>query len=266
MCCGVARYNRLRALGVSRRELEKSVTAGHLVRPAKGVYAFPDAEPKYVTAAATSTLLTCTSAAEHYGLWMRNPSRKLHLVSTQVRSVPGTVIHRAKVLASPDMAPVVSPRECVLHSAKCLPDEAALLIAESAIVKGLVSFEDLQAAATGPGSLDMREVFEMIDSRSQSLLETLGRRIFMEAGLEVVTQARFAGVGHVDLLIEGKLVVELDGAEFHSDRTSYRQDRKRWNALTLSGYPTLRFTYEDVMFAPARMLNQVLTMLANMSH
>ncbi|GAB3247514.1 DUF559 domain-containing protein [Arthrobacter pigmenti] len=137
----------------------------------------------------------------------------------------------------------------------------ALLIAESALVKELVSWDELQAVAVGPGSRRVRAVFRQIDSRSQSLLESLSRRIFIEAGLNVTSQASFTGVGYVDLLIEGRLIVELDGAAFHSDRSSYRRDRSRWNNLTIRGYPVLRFTYEDVMYFPGLMLEQVRSVL-----
>lgn len=182
-------------------------------------------------------------------------------MSTQSRSVPGAAVHRVKSLSRPTMAAVATPLECVLHSAKCLSEEVALLIAESALVKELVSWDELQAVAVGPGSRRVRAVFRQIDSRSQSLLESLSRRIFIEAGLNVTSQASFTGVGYVDLLIEGRLIVELDGAAFHSDRSSYRRDRSRWNNLTIRGYPVLRFTYEDVMYFPGLMLEQVRSVL-----
>jgi very-short-patch-repair endonuclease len=58
------------------------------------------------------------------------------------------------------------------------------------------------------------------------------------------------GVGRVDLLVDGVLVVELDGFEHHSDRAHYRNDRRRANALTCLGLRLVRFTYEDVMHRP----------------
>lgn len=261
-CSGAARLHRLLALGITRNQLDNALVSGDILRPGPGTYSLPDAGWEYVTAVTTSTLLTCTSAAQHYGLWMRHTPHRLHLVSAQSRTIPGAVVHRVKSLSKPNMAPVATPLECVLHSAKCLPEEAALLIAESALVRKLVSWEELQTAAAGPGSRRVRAVFGLIDSRSQSLLECLSRRVFTKAGLKVTSQAAFTGVGHVDLLIEDRLIVELDGAAFHSDRSSYRRDRSRWNNLTIRGYPVLRFTYEDVMYFPGLMLEQVLSVLA----
>ena len=52
------------------------------------------------------------------------------------------------------------------------------------------------------------------------------------------------------MLVEGILVVELDGFEHHSGRAQYRNDRGRANALTCMGLRLVRFTYEDVVHRP----------------
>lgn len=67
----------------------------------------------------------------------------------------------------------------------------------------------------------------------------------------------------VDLVVEGRLVIELDGFAFHSGRAEYRADRRRWNELTAQGYRTLRFTYEAVMGAPQQILVMVERALAD---
>ena len=58
-------------------------------------------------------------------------------------------------------------------------------------------------------------------------------------------------LGRVDFAwLEQRLVVETDGFAFHADRTSYRSDRRRTNALVLDGWQVLRFTWEDVVHRP----------------
>ena len=64
---------------------------------------------------------------------------------------------------------------------------------------------------------------------------------------EVESQVWIEGVGRVDLVVDGWLVLEADGFAHHSDRASYREDRRRWNALVEAGYTVLRFTFEDVV-------------------
>jgi very-short-patch-repair endonuclease len=51
----------------------------------------------------------------------------------------------------------------------------------------------------------------VVDHASESLLETLARTYFRQAGIRVETQVHIDGVGYVDLLLEGWLAVELDG-------------------------------------------------------
>ena len=64
-------------------------------------------------------------------------------------------------------------------------------------------------------------------------------------------------MGPVDILIDGWLVLEGDGFEFHSNRADYRKDRRRGNRLALHGKVLLRFTYEDVRYHPLRTLAQI---------
>jgi very-short-patch-repair endonuclease len=52
-------------------------------------------------------------------------------------------------------------------------------------------------------------------------------------------------VGWVDLVVDGWLVVELDGWEFH--REKFREDRRRDAELSRQGCVVLRFTYSDLM-------------------
>jgi very-short-patch-repair endonuclease len=66
----------------------------------------------------------------------------------------------------------------------------------------------------------------------------------------------------VDYVIDGWLVIETDGFEFHSNRAEYRKDRRRANALAERGYVLLRFTYEDIRFRPWAVLAQVAAVLA----
>ena len=50
-------------------------------------------------------------------------------------------------------------------------------------------------------------------------------------------------MGHLDLMVDGRLGIETDGAGFHMDRTSFEEDRRRWNVTTRRGIPTLVVTY-----------------------
>lgn len=62
-----------------------------------------------------------------------------------------------------------------------------------------------------------------------------------------------------------KLVIELDGEAYHSDRDSFRKDRRKQNALVLEGYRVLRFTYFDLFVAPEYVVSQVVSAIAQLA-
>ncbi len=66
-------------------------------------------------------------------------------------------------------------------------------------------------------------------------------------GVEVRQQVRFRGVGRVDFLIGNGLIIEADGAEFHTSRTAFEEDRRRDALLTAQGYRVLRFSYTQIV-------------------
>ena len=64
--------------------------------------------------------------------------------------------------------------------------------------------------------------------------------------LPFVQQIKVAGVGRVDFLIGECLVVEVDGAEFHTTREAFEEDRRRDALLSSLGYRVLRFSYNQI--------------------
>jgi hypothetical protein len=68
-----------------------------------------------------------------------------------------------------------------------------------------------------------------------------------QAGLTRRLPGLIDGVGRVDFVVDGWLVVEADGSTYHSTRRATATTGAT-NALTLLGYTVLRFSYEDVMF------------------
>lgn len=96
-----------------------------------------------------------------------------------------------------------------------------------------------------------------------SPLEVCARYHLLAAGLVVQEEVLVPGVGRVDFVVAGRLIVEIDGFEFHSNRTHYRQDRNRWNTATAKGYQTLRITAELVLGNPELFVQLVRESLAD---
>ncbi len=94
--------------------------------------------------------------------------------------------------------------------------------------------------------------FDPSEAEARSTLEIAFLRLCREAGLPSPAVNTPVGPFVVDFpWIAARLVVEVDGYEFHHQKPSFRSDRNRDVDLTLAGYTVARFTYEDVIEEPA---------------
>jgi very-short-patch-repair endonuclease len=103
-------------------------------------------------------------------------------------------------------------------------------------------------------------VLDFVLPRADSVLEVLAHSHFVRAGLRVRMHVEVAGVGEVDCLINECLVVELDGRT-HFEARQVKKDRYRDNASVKGGFLALRYYYEDVVYRPEEMVNEILTVL-----
>lgn len=55
------------------------------------------------------------------------------------------------------------------------------------------------------------------------------------------------GVGRVDFVIGERLVIEVDGAAYHTDPVKFEADRRRDARLSARGYRVLRFSHRLVL-------------------
>jgi hypothetical protein len=136
-----------------------------------------------------------------------------------------------------------------------------LVIAESAVKKGLVQLPALRERFPAPREKAIRGLVASVRPQSGSIIETMARYLLEEAGLTVEVQANVPGMGHLDLLVDNLLGIEADGYAFHSSRAAYREDRRRWNVTVVRGVPTLRVTFEMLQGEPqvfVRMVQQAL--------
>jgi very-short-patch-repair endonuclease len=100
---------------------------------------------------------------------------------------------------------------------------------------------------------------------SESSGETVARLAFEDAGLCVEQQVVIPGVGRVDLLVEGRVVVEIDGYTYHSDARQFAADRRRDAQLAALGYRVLRFTWLDAIRRPQYLVETVRAVLAQVA-
>jgi very-short-patch-repair endonuclease len=244
---GAARWSALRSAGVSDGRLRVAVRSNHIRQVGRGAFATHDADADIVVAADLGGALTCSSGARLHGLDVLDPPDRPHIAVPRHinRKTSRATVHRTARIGAGVLVPLLP---CLVECLRCLPPVAALVAVDSALRQGLVSVPAMERRLSGPGSAKARQILAQADRRSGSAIETVLRVGLWLAGLCVVPQAYVDGVGRVDFLIDGWLVVEVDGFEYHSDRASYRNDRRRANALTARGMVLLRFSYEDVRY------------------
>jgi very-short-patch-repair endonuclease len=126
----------------------------------------------------------------------------------------------------------------------------------------------VRALPRGPGSRRPAAVLALVDPDSGSVLESLCRVLLAGAGLapedtqRVIRTRTGVWIGRVDFAWpSARLVVEVDGFAFHSDRAAYRRDRRRGNALQRAGWLVLRFSWEDVVTHPEDVVDAVRAVL-----
>ena len=128
----------------------------------------------------------------------------------------------------------------------CESPERVIAAVDSALRLGHIRHEEWLAAVSElPRRL--RRILRQVNGESESIIESLARTRLTALGIKTKVQFRVAGVGRVDLLIGERLVIELDGREFHADDDHFEIDRARDAKLSIRGFRVLRFSYNQVM-------------------
>ena len=262
---GAARQVDLHLERSERRRLQALVDSGHLRRYPHGVVALPDVDKRVLIARVHRGLITCEHAAAHYRLPLPSSPKTLHvLIPRGHKAAPlwGEHQHETRDLPPVPLSafPVAPLARCLADLLCCAQEWTALVAADAALHQGRVTYEQVGTYLRGSRRVLGRRRLQRTSSRARSPLETLARIQLRGAGLDVVDGVEIGGVGEVDLLIAGWLVVELDGYEYHSDMWSFDQDRSRNRELARLGYTSIRFTANNVR--SGRIVDEVRRVLA----
>lgn len=251
----VARSATLRSAGFSDRNIRDAVESSQVRRLRHGVLALPGAAPDAVGAVMANGLLTCASASTHHRLWRLHEPTALHLLCRH-GAAKGVVVHRETVVPQDVPWPVAGLTDVLLHALRCLPEVEATIMVESALLQGRTTLDYLRGHLPGNRNGPARRVLDHVDGTAGSPIEVVARLLFRSEGIFVQTQADLPGIGIVDFLLEGFLIIELDG-ETHLEPKQVKKDRLRNNASTLDGYAVLRYGYAQVVYNPQKIVNEV---------
>lgn len=251
---GVARTGQLLAAGFSRTEIAR--LAAVVRQPRRGVLVLPDCRPELEAAIRHNARVTCASAAGHYGLWLRDPPAQHHLACNHGHGA-GFVRHRTVRFDGHPTLALAAVEDVVLHAMSCLALPASAAIATSAMRLHGVPLELLKAQLTADRSGQVRKALHQLDLRAESIVEVDTQYLFRTHGIGYDAQVYLPGIGRVDFLIEGFLILEVDGFAFHSSREAMRRDLGRNNASTLRGFAVLHYMPEHIWFEPERVLAEI---------
>lgn len=255
---GAARFGEI---GATRRELAQLVEQGRLRQLCRGGYAVPDAPASLVAAVRENAVVSCRSALELLGVEAYGDGTISHLSLPPSRGSglkrPRGVRRHRELPERHGATRVASLVDAAARAAVCLPYDLAVAQVERVVHdrEGPLLAAILDRVARGrPGRA--RALAVDVEPGARSHVETAVRLHLRRAGLGVLAAVFVPGVGEVDLLVEGLIIVELDGFAYHGDRRQYRNDRRRDRAALRLGLPTLRFAFEDS--DPDKVLREVL--------
>ncbi len=245
---GAATFAELLSAGVTRRTLTRAVSVGEIFRIAKGIYAIPAATSIVRAEAVYRGTHTCVTALARHGLPVQRKDSKVHL------AIPASA-NLAPRLRSPcdvrlhwhegSLAAASTVLGAIDAAALCLSDMDQLAAIDAALNSGKLTVEDLDRLRVTAASR-IAWLRQHCDPTCQSPPETFARVAMREAGLPVRTQVPITGVGRVDFVVDGTVVVEIDGKTYHMNERAFWEDRRRDRVAQLGGLMALRYTREDV--------------------
>jgi Protein of unknown function (DUF559) len=183
----------------------------------------------------------------------------------------GALVHVAALPAGHVVSyrgvPVTSVPRTVVDLARTLPFAQGVAVADSALYAGLTSKSELAAVIVDcprwPGLQRAREVTVFSDARSESVLESLSRTVFHQAGLPPPDLQVWVGddgeiIGRVDFLWRRyNTIGEADGAAKYQTPARARTQLERDARLRTAGYEVVHFTWPQITRAPAQVVDEI---------
>jgi hypothetical protein len=274
---GLVTRAHMRGAGVTDAEIKTRVRSGALIREHRGVYRVghraPSAEARYlaaVFACGDDAILSGLAALHHYGL--NRGARPIPEVTAPTWRRVERVRTRRSLIDPRDRTvwlevPITTvPRTLVDVAAHLDTDELALACHQAEIRFGTRPSAIEAALSRCPNARGAAKLRSIVRGDVRVTLSKLERAFLARlraAGLPLPHTNRPAGGRRVDCRWpEHRLTVELDSYRYHRSRHAWEQDRRREREAYARGDQFRRFTYGDVVEAPALMLAELRALLA----
>jgi very-short-patch-repair endonuclease len=182
---------------------------------------------------------------------------------------PGIRVHRTLSLTQRDVrrvdeVPVTSPARTLLDLGADLARDDHEAVVADALRRHLVRPVDLEEQLTRNGRLrgaaSLRAILEtesgpaFTRSAAERRLLALVRNSSLPSP---VVNARVAGYEVDFLWPHERVIVEVDGFQWHADRTAFERDRERDAELQALGYRVVRVTWRQLTQEPAAVVRRL---------
>jgi len=267
------------AAGLTGARIDRRVATGRWEVLHKGVYLA--AEHEYTVEARVRlaalqagdrATVTGVAAAWWHGLWPHPPDTVEITVPARrrVRPAPNVRIHRR----DPDWRDRVDTRHLWVT-------EPALTVLEAAVALGKrgpelldralqrrVRFETVHRAHCrnfgSHGSGTAGAVLAAAADRAASQAERLIIKLLRDARISGWKRGYWISGYEVDLAFpELRIAVEVDGWAWHVDVERFGRDRRKQNALEVTGWTVLRFTWHDLTQRPEAVIAEIRAAVAS---
>lgn len=242
----VLHYADLRARGLTRRQIDRAVRDGRLVRVRKGRYVEPPADVRALDAARQGGRLDCVSLLGALGVFVQD-RHGLHIaVEPGSSRLPNGAARHWRQTTSDARFEII---QALVQACRCQSVPAAIATLDSAWHLRLVDSAGIdEVFARLPKRY--RILRRRLDPRCESGPESLVRLMLWRLGIGYALQVRIRGVGRVDFVVAGRLIVECDSRAFHGDWAQRREDYRRDLAAAVQGFLVVRITAEDILYRP----------------
>lgn len=257
-------YEQLRRLGLGPDAIAYRARNGFLHRVHHNVYSV-GGPPRAPIEKASAAVLACGagaalshgSAMALWGFWKRWPAT-FEVTTRGDRRPRGITVHRSRTLERRDVTThfgirATSPARTLSDCAPPLADATLARTVNNALLSPYLTRSQLAEFLTRHPNRRLQPFVETTDGPTRSQFEDAFLAFCERHGLPRPKVNTIVAGREADAYFEAeRLIVELDGWDFHSSRLSFEDDRARDANALASGIATLRITWERMTETPAQ--------------
>jgi hypothetical protein len=262
-------------IGLGRAAIDYRVEIGRLIPVYAGVYAVGYVRRTPAARACAAVLACGEKAALSHGsaasLWgfSKHWYAPFEVTAPSIRVRKGIKVHRSRMLARRDVTRqvgirVTTPARTVLDNAPRLAGKRLSRFVNDALRTPYLHVADLADVLNrNPNHPGTKRVLPYVRTPTNSPLEDDFVEFAKRYGLPTpVTNIYLLGY-EIDVLYpRERVIVEVDGYEFHSDRDSFERDRKRDVVMLAADVVTVRLTKDRMHQEPVQEAGRLRAILA----